>query len=169
MNPSLKRFAIAVIAVATVLTVVVGALIVLMVVFEFPGGMPPSYRAADHDVRLTAIARQAVPVIQAIDRYYKAHGQCPRVSAEDAAELQNGLGQGALASIVAGEIDFQLPGAATGWMYYSREQRPSSCSLSRKLGWDPALVWLRDGDKTHWVFVPGDGTDEKPVQLDIEE
>jgi hypothetical protein len=148
---------------------VAGSLIVLMIVFEYPGGMPSSYRAADHDARLTAIAREAVPIIQSINRYYKAHGQCPQVSADDLAELQNGIGRSVTATIVGSEINFQISGAATGWMYYSSSQHRASCSLARKLGWDPDLIWQRDGEKTEWIFVPGDGREEKPVQLNIEE
>jgi len=102
------------------LTIVAGSLIVLMILFEYPGGIPPSYMATDHDIRLTLIAREAVPIIQSIDRYYKAHGQCPRVSADDLAELQNGIGDSVIATIIAGEIDFQMSGAVTGWMYYWR-------------------------------------------------
>jgi hypothetical protein len=103
------------------------------------------------------------------DRFYKAHGQCPRVSADDLAELQKGIGNDVVATIVAGEISFQMSGSVIGWMYYSPDQHRSSCSLSRKLGWDPALVWQRDGEKTNWVFVPGDGSEDKPIQLNIGE
>jgi len=52
-----------------------------------------------------------------------------------------------------------------GWLYYVSDD-PRSCRLSRKLGWDPDLVWSRDRDRTQWIFVPGDGSDEKPIRLD---
>jgi hypothetical protein len=163
MSFSIKRWFVA------ALSVVAWSLIILMIVFEYPGGIAPSYRVTDHDTRLTPIAREAIPIIQTIDRFYKAHGQCPRVSADDLAELQKGIGNDVVATIVAGEISFQMSGSVIGWMYYSPDQHRSSCSLSRKLGWDPALVWQRDGEKTNWVFVPGDGSEEKPIQLNIGE
>jgi hypothetical protein len=86
-------FRIAVLGFVAALAVVAGALIVSMIVFEYPGGIPPSYRATDGDGRLTPIAREAIPIIQSIDRYYRAHGQCPRVGAIDLAELQKGMRQ----------------------------------------------------------------------------
>jgi hypothetical protein len=169
MNRSIKRVGIAALGLAAVLSAVAGSLIVLMTVFDYPGGMSPSYRATDHDTRLTPIAREAIPLIRSIGRYYQAHGQCPQVSADDLAELQNTIGSDVVATIVAGEIHFGMSGAATRWIYYSADRHRNYCSLSRKLGWDPALVWQRDGEKTNWVFVPGDGSEEKPIQLDIGE
>jgi hypothetical protein len=83
--------------------------------------------------------------------------------------LQNDIGNNLAATIIADEIDFRMFGAATGWTYYSPDQHRSSCWLSRKFGWDQALIWQRDGEKTNWVFVPGDGSEGKLIQLNIGE
>ena len=44
---------------------------------------------------------------------------------------------------------------------------PETCQLSRKLGWDPDLVWHRHKDQTKWIFAPGDGSPETAIDLDI--
>jgi len=138
-----------------------------MIYFEYPGGMPSSYRATDHDARLTAIAREAVPIINAINRFYGAHGQCPRVNEKDLAELRDGLAAGLTTNFEAGEIEFRAANATPGWSYYSPDKDPTACTLSRKLGWDPDLVWSRHGEQTKWIFVPGDGSADVDVDLDI--
>jgi hypothetical protein len=162
-----KRVTIALTALVALLIVAAGSVIALMTYFEFPGGMPPSYRATDHDARLTTIARDAAPIINAIDRFYNAHGQCPRVSEHDLAELRNALPAGFTASFVAGEIELRAANEIMGWSYYSPNKDPSACTLSCKLGWDPDLVWSRHGEQTQWIFVPGDGSDETVVDLDV--
>jgi hypothetical protein len=163
----LKRAAIALVGVAALAIVAVGAMIALVYYFEYPGGMPSSYRAADGDTRLTRIAREAAPIIASIDRFYGVRGECPRVSDGDLAELRKTLPKNLATSFHAGEIEFRASGAIVGWMYYSSDKDPSACQLSRKLGWDPDLVWLRHGEQTKWVFVPGDGSDEREIHLDI--
>ena len=61
--------------------------------------MPPSYRASDHDMRLTPIAREARPIIQSLDRYYQAHGHCPRPSDGDLDEIRSSLPSGLVATL----------------------------------------------------------------------
>ena len=133
----------------------------------FPGGMRPSYQATDRDARLTPIAREAIPVIKSIDRYYSTHGQCPRPTESGLAELRKDLPEGLIATLRGDKIEFRDAKAVTGWLYYSSDEEPTVCQLWRKLGWDPALVWLRRGDQTRWIFVPGDGSDQKMIDLDI--
>jgi hypothetical protein len=162
-----KRIAIVLAAVAAVVILAAGSLIVLMVYFEYPGGMGSSYGATDHDRRLTTIARTATAVIQAIDIFYRAHGQCPRMSETDFAELRAALPAGTGAEFGNKDIEFHPMNMVNGWSYFSADKDPTSCQLSHKLGWDPDLIWLRHGEQTKWVFVPGDGTDEKTIVLDI--
>ena len=90
MRTLVRKVAIAALALAALLTVAAAAVIVAIVVFDYPGGMRPSYRATDHDARLTPIAWSAAPIIAVIDRYYAANGKCPRVSEHDLAELLAG-------------------------------------------------------------------------------
>src|SRR5689334_15889907 len=47
------------------------------------GGMRPSYRATDGDARLAEIAREAVPMIAAIDAFYARNHACPRPGRPD--------------------------------------------------------------------------------------
>jgi hypothetical protein len=136
-------------------------------ILEYPGGIWSSYTPTNHDSRLPPIAREAVPMIQAIDRYYSAHGQCPRPTASAIAELRRDLPEGLAATVRGDKIEFRDAKAVTGWLYYSSDAEPTLCQLWPKLGWDPALVWLRRGDQTRWIFVPGDGTDQKMIDLDI--
>ena len=41
---------------------------------------------------------------------------------------------------------------------------PETCQLSRKLGWDPDLVWRKG--QTKWIFAPGDGSADATIDLD---
>jgi hypothetical protein len=129
--------------------------------------MRSSYKPTNQDARLTPIAREALPVIQAIDRYYSGHGQCPRPTESGVAELRKDLPESLAATPRGDKIEFRGAKAVTGWIYYSSDAEPAVCQLWRKLGWDPALVWLRRGDQTRWIFVPGDGSGEKMIDLDI--
>jgi hypothetical protein len=109
---------------------------------EWPGGVRPSYDARDDDPRLTVIAAEALPIIDALERYHEAHQAYP--GADDAAAL--------------------LPPEIAGWSYL-RGDDASSYSLSRKLGWDTALAFRRDAKGSQWVFQPGDGSDDVPIIL----
>jgi hypothetical protein len=66
-----------------------------------------------------------------------------------------------------GQLEFRAADALIGWSYFTADEAPQTCRLWRRLGWDPALVWLRQGELTKWIFIPGDGSAEKPVALDI--
>ena len=165
MQLSIKRITIA-LAGLMVLAIVAAGVFTAWIV-EYPGGMRSSYKPTNRDARLTPIAREAVPVIQAIDRYYSAHGECPRPTASGVVELRKDLPEDLLATLRGDKIEFRGDKTVTGWLYYSSDAEPTVCQLWRKLGWDPALVWLRRGDQTRWIFVPGDGTDQKMIDLDI--
>jgi hypothetical protein len=164
MHLSIKRAAI---ALAAIMALAIVAGLATAWIVGFPGGMRPSYQATDRDARLTPIAREAIPVIKSIDRYYSTHGQCPRPTESGLAELRKDLPEGLIATLRGDKIEFRDAKAVTGWLYYSSDEEPTVCQLWRKLGWDPALVWLRRGDQTRWIFVPGDGSDQKMIDLDI--
>jgi hypothetical protein len=167
MKISIKRAVITIVVLIVLLTIGAISLIVLAVVFEYPGDMPPSYRAANHDVRLTAIAREARPIIQSLDRYYQTHGHCPRPSEGDLDEIRRSLPSGLVATLRDRQLEFRDAHAIAGWSYHSADNDPTACQLWRKLGWDPALVWRRHGAETKWLFVPGDGSDEEAIDLNI--
>ena len=167
MTISFKTATIAFAALAALLAVGAGAVYVLVVVFEYPGGMRPSYAASDRDARLMPIARSAAPIIAAINGFYGAHDRCPHANDADVAELRPALPQNTAVTLLAGGVDFRQQGALGSWRYSSADTKPPLCTLAYKLGWDPSLVWSRRGAETKWLFVPGDGGAERAIDLDI--
>ena len=149
---------------AGIVILTAGIAVAFMGYFEYPGGMRSDYRARDHDPRLTRLAREADPLIAAVGRFYAAHRRCPRIDTTDLAELR---GTGGFEAAIQGRyIIFSAPDPAGQWLYSVSGADAASCRLWRKLGWDPALIWLRDGGKTRWIFAPGDGSAEIPIELD---
>lgn len=149
---------------AVALTLIAG-LWTLVFVFEWPGGMRSGYRPSEHDRRLTSIAVEAIPIIQAINRYYEAHGRCP--TGPDLAELHESFPGfvGIPVGSPAGEVEFRRSKSIVGWLYFA--DQPTVCGLWRKLGWDPSLIWQRSGHWTQWIFDPGDGSKQIEVTLDL--
>jgi hypothetical protein len=152
---------------AAVLPSMVG-LWILAFVLEYPGGMRSSYKPSGHDRRLTSAAREAAPMIEAISRYYQAHGRCP--GGGDLDELRETLPARLIVTRSngnAGEFDFRQPEWSPGvsWLYFA--DKPTLCGLWRKLGWDPSIRWERSEGETRWIFDPGDGSDETEVALDV--
>ncbi|MBV8568065.1 MAG: hypothetical protein JO273_21680 [Methylobacteriaceae bacterium] len=126
--------------------------------------VPSSDVARDRDPCLTAIARTALPIIASLARWRALHGICPRL--QDRAEFAKLLPTGAhiMATFQGGFILSQ--GEPAPWIYQAPAQDPTQCSLSKKLGWDPDLVYKLDGASAHWFFSPGDGEDDRRVVLD---
>jgi hypothetical protein len=138
----------------------------LIVADEYPGGLPSGYPATDYDARLTGIAREATPIIAAVDGAYARRRHCPRPTVPtELAGLRAGFTDRLVATPHGQFVEIRSPGMVTGWLYYVFDD-PRSCTLSRKLGWDPDLVWSRSPDGAQWSFVPGDGSDAKPIRLD---
>ena len=167
MKISINRVAIAIAALIALLILAGVSLIVLIAVLEYPGGTRGNNRAAIYDARLTAIAREAVPIIRSIDRYYRAHGRCPGPNASDLTEVRADLPLNLIATPRDGQAEFREAKALTGWLYSSADNDPTACRLWRKLGWDPALIWQRRGSETKWIFDPGDGSGEKAIGLGL--
>ena len=118
---------------------------------EWPGGMRPTYPARDHDPRLTEYAKTALPLIAAIEAYHDRTTYVPSSLTEIAEDLPDTPSLGANA-----------PDQWRGWFYDSRNDE---YTLTKKLGWDPALIF-RSSDAS-WIFYPGDGSPEKIVVLDV--
>jgi hypothetical protein len=116
-----------------------------------PGGMSGTYAAADFDWRLTRKAKSAVPIIQAIDAFYKEHQAYP----PDVKALAEYL-----------PASMTKPGSEMIGVWGYRPDAPSAgYVLWQKLGWDPSLEFRSDHRKTFWVLEPGDGGPEKQIQL----
>jgi hypothetical protein len=148
---------------------VAGALLTMMAaaasaLAQSSADVRPTYLVRDGDPQLTAIARTALPLIGALDRFRAAHGRCPRL--EDRAEFAALLPPG---TTIVGTFTggFVLShGEIPPWIYQApAQQDPAQCSLSRKLGWDPDLVYEMNGVHAHWVFAPGDGSDDRAIEL----
>jgi len=122
--------------------------------------------ASSFDPQLIIVAREARQVIAVIDSFYARHRACPQPSLPaELAELQSELGDGYSAEpkgqfIVIGGINM-----AVVWLYYTSLQHPDKCTLWRKLGWDPALIWQRHREGAKWVFDPGDGSEQRTIKL----
>ncbi|MBV9635106.1 MAG: hypothetical protein JOZ40_10795 [Methylobacteriaceae bacterium] len=126
--------------------------------------VPSSYVARDRDPCLTAIARTALPIIASLARYRAEHGRCPTL--QDRAEFAALLPPGTRIGIPL-QDGFELTqGEPAPWMYEASAQNPAQCSLSKKLGWDPDLVYRIEGASARWFFSPGDGSDDRPLDLD---
>jgi hypothetical protein len=159
MNARRAILGLAVAAVAAML--VCGAVLAYLMGL---GGLSPGYRARDGDLLLTQIARSALPIIDALDRFRADRGAYPSRSEAETTALTAYLPTG-VKIIRAGNWLMFDTGGLSPWAYYPAEADNSAYTLSVKLGWDPRLVYLRNRDGPRWVFVPGDGSEEKPVAL----
>jgi len=118
------------------------------------------------DPQLTVVAREARQVIAVIDWFYVQHHACPQPSQPaELAELQRELGDGYSADPQGQFVVIHGISMARGWLYYTSPDHPDRCTLWRKLGWDPALIWRRHKSGGKWVFDPGDGSAERPIDL----
>lgn len=100
-------------------------------------GLSSSFEPRDHDPELTRIADTAKPIITAITQHQARQGQFP-------------------SDLSALGID------AAQWHY---QVLPSGYVLSKKLGWDPRLLYRMERGRGAWVFDPGDGTPETELRL----
>ena len=101
-----------------------------------------------------------------IDWFYVQHRACPQPSRPaELAELQSELGDGYSVEPVGQFVAIRGISMLSGWLYYTSPQHPARCTLWRKLGWDPALIWRRHGGTAEWVLDPGDGSPEQPLRL----
>jgi hypothetical protein len=129
------------------------------------GGLHPGYRARDGDVLLTAVARGALPIVEALDQYRTTNGTFPdpNLAAEEAA-LAAYL-PSTVRIIRAGRWLMFDSGGLSPWIYSRAEVDGSAYSLSIKLGWDPRLVYRHSHEGIQWIFDPGDGSDATPITL----
>lgn len=122
--------------------------------------------ASGPDPQSIAAAREARQVIAVIDWFYVQHRACPQPSRPaELAELQSELGDGYSAEPQGQFVAIRGMSMISGWRYYASSNHPDRCTLWRKLGRDPALIWRRHGGGGKWVFDPGDGSAERPIDL----
>jgi hypothetical protein len=129
------------------------------------GGLPSGYRARDGDLLLTRIAHSALPIIDALDRYRTDHGVFPNSAHASEANAFSSYLPSSVRVVRRGRWLVFETGGLSPWTYYLLAADGSAYTLSTKLGWDPRLAYQRNRDGAQWVFVPGDGSDEKAIAL----
>ena len=118
------------------------------------------------DARLAVTAREARQVIAVIDWFYRDHHVCPQPSRPaDLAVLQSELGDGYSAEQRGQFVQIRGISMAAEWLYYTSPDHPDTCTLWRKIGWDPALIWRRERGGGRWAFDPGDGGPERTLKI----
>jgi hypothetical protein len=118
------------------------------------------------DPQLTRVAQEARQTIAVIDWFYLRHGACPQPSRmPELLALQSGLGDGFTLDLQGQFAAIRGISMTDVWFYYASPAHPDKCTLWRKLGWDPALIWRRNRGGGRWVFDPGDGSAERPFRL----
>ena len=129
-----------------------------------PGWPAPPYRVEDHDPYLTGVARDGLPLIKAVEAFRDKYRHCPEL--QDQAALAPLLPPGATIVAVFNGGFVLSRGEAALWVYQFAVEGQLQCSLSRKLSWDPDLVYRFDGASGGWFYAPGDGDDDIPLRLD---
>ncbi len=103
----------------------------------------------------------AQPILMALDRYRHEHDCYP------------GEGDPSLAAYLPATIKLTRSGRRTqlytdsevnSWLYERNERDCLAYTLSRKLSWDPRLIYRRAGTKGQWVVDPGDGGAEQILE-----
>ena len=95
-----------------------------------------------------------MPIIAAIERFRAANRRFPGVAEAAALDIERVKGR-----------DIGMFAALGDWLYYP-ERDGSGFTLSRKLGWDPRLLYQREGTAQRWVYDPGDGSATKEIVLE---
>ena len=121
---------------------------------------------ANADAEPVAVAHEARQVIAVIDAFYAGHHACPQPSRPgELSELQAALGDGYSVEPQGQFVAIRGISMAESWLYYTSPAHADTCTLWRKLGWDPALIWRRHRYGEKWTLDPGDGRPEKPLTV----
>jgi hypothetical protein len=118
------------------------------------------------DPKLATIALEARGVVAVVDWFYVQHRACPQPSRPDElATMRSDLGDGSAIEPRGQFTEITGISMAEPWLYYTSPDHPDKCTLWRKLGWDPALIWRRARGGGSWAYDPGDGTPERALKL----
>ena len=128
-----------------------------MVIFEFPEGMPWSFRARDGDPGLTRAARRMQPIAVAVDAFLAARGRCPTWRNPDDID--------AVRAFVPAEMRAAAVTGVGGPMFSTSPRTLDECRVVIRLSHDELLVRDSDGQAVRWSYDPGDGTAPVPLRL----
>jgi hypothetical protein len=118
------------------------------------------------DPRLLEVAQEARQTIAVIDWFYVRHRACPQPSRPaELLALQSELGDGFTLDRQGQFVQIRGISMSGVWLYYTSPAHPDKCTLWRKLGWDPALIWRRQRGGARWSFDPGDGGAERAINV----
>jgi hypothetical protein len=118
------------------------------------------------DPRLLEVTQEARQTIAVVDWFYVRHRACPQPSRPaELLELQSGLGDGFTLDRQGQFVAIRGISMSSVWLYYTSPAHPDKCTLWRKLGWDPALIWRRQRGGARWSFDPGDGGAERAINV----
>jgi hypothetical protein len=124
-----------------------------------------AFAAGGGEPQLATVAYEARRAVAIINDFYAEHHACPQPTRpEELKQLQSDLGDGFSAERQGQFVELRGISMVSGpWLYYASPRHPDRCTLWRKLGWDPALIWRRHRYGANWAYDPGDGTPERPL------
>jgi len=140
--------------------------ILLLRACEYPGGMRSDYPARDFDPRLTRIARTALPIMEALERYHGKTGSYPASLTELRAYLPVGAEINEAINMAYLPVGVKMKEAGNGFMSWHYERLDPGYCIASKLGWDSALYY--DSQADQWIFHRGDGTPNVPIILQLD-
>ncbi len=118
------------------------------------------------DRRLLEVAQEARQTIAVIDWFYLRNGACPQSSRPaEIAALQDGLGDGFSVDTEGRFAAIRGISMSAVWFYYASPLHRDRCTVWRKLDRDSALIWRRHRSGGQWSFNAGDGSAERPIQV----
>jgi hypothetical protein len=125
----------------------------------------PAHAASAADNPISEVAYEARQVIAIVEWFYVRHRACPLPSRPaELAMLQDRLGDGYSAEPQGAFLEIRGISMAEGWRYYASPSHPDKCTLLRKLGRGPTLIWRWQRGIGRWALDAGDGRPERPVK-----
>ena len=120
------------------------------------------------DPRLLEVTQEARQTIAVIDWFYVQHRACPQPSRPaELLALQSGLGDGFTVDFDGRFVAIRGISMSGVWLYYASPSHPDKCTVMRKLGGGPALIWRRQRSGGRWAYNPGDGGAERAINVTV--
>jgi hypothetical protein len=118
------------------------------------------------DPRWLEVTQEARQTIAVIDWFYVQHRACPQPSrGAELLALQSGLGDGFTVDFDGRFVAIRGISTSGVWLYYASPSHPDKCTVMRKLGGGPALIWRKQRGGGRWAYDPGDGGAERAINV----